>query len=153
MVERRRPPPAGHGGTASAPPPPYLHGFIDAELARLGLPRRRLRADGVQPGRDDCRCSPGCAAPVAPRAILAFSGALIAPGDPGGRAERNHAPVLLVHGEADDVVPVVPLPRRRGGAARGRRAGGGALYSRTLAMASTTPESRLGALALQRGFA
>jgi phospholipase/carboxylesterase len=42
---------------------------------------------------------------VAPRAILSFSGALIAP---GALAEerRNAAPVLLVHGLDDDVVPV-----------------------------------------------
>lgn len=40
----------------------------------------------------------------APRAILAFSGALIAP--KSLKAEmKNHAPVLLAHGEADTVVP------------------------------------------------
>ena len=42
---------------------------------------------------------------AAPRAILAFSGGLVAPETlPAELA--NRAPVLLVHGEADDVVPV-----------------------------------------------
>ena len=47
----------------------------------------------------------GLRRPSAPRAILAFSGALIAP-DRLAAELANRAPVLLVHGEADDVVPV-----------------------------------------------
>ena len=42
---------------------------------------------------------------MAPRAILAFSGALIAP-ETLADERRNKAPVLLVHGEADGQVPV-----------------------------------------------
>jgi phospholipase/carboxylesterase len=42
---------------------------------------------------------------VAPRAILAFSGALIAPETLAAEL-ANRAPVLLVHGEADEAVPV-----------------------------------------------
>ena len=42
---------------------------------------------------------------IAPRAILAFSGALVAPDTLAGEI-RNHAPVTIVHGQADDVVPV-----------------------------------------------
>ena len=40
---------------------------------------------------------------TAPRAILAYSGALIAPEQLASRS--NSAPVLLVHGLGDDVVP------------------------------------------------
>ncbi len=43
-----------------------------------------------------------------PRAILAYSGALIAPELAGGRM-TGRPPVLLVHGESDEAVPVVPL--------------------------------------------
>jgi len=42
---------------------------------------------------------------TAPRAILAYSGGLIAPERLAGEM-RNRAPVLLVHGEDDDVVPI-----------------------------------------------
>ncbi|MEO8714026.1 MAG: prolyl oligopeptidase family serine peptidase, partial [Acetobacteraceae bacterium] len=47
----------------------------------------------------------GLRRPVAPRAILAYSGALLAP-DALDAELVNRAPVLLMHGEADDVVPV-----------------------------------------------
>ena len=47
----------------------------------------------------------GLRRPVAPRAILAFSGALIAP-ETLVAERQNAAPVLLVHGEADGQVPV-----------------------------------------------
>ena len=42
---------------------------------------------------------------AAPRAILGFSGALIAPETLAAEL-TNRAPVLLVHGEADEAVPV-----------------------------------------------
>ena len=46
----------------------------------------------------------GLRRPVPPRAILAYSGMLLAPEDL--RTEiANRARVLLVHGEADEVVP------------------------------------------------
>ena len=48
--------------------------------------------------------SSASAATAAPRAILAFSGALVAPETLTAKL-ANRAPVLLVHGEADDVVP------------------------------------------------
>jgi phospholipase/carboxylesterase len=86
---------------------PYLHGFIDAELARLGLPNDAYAIMGFSQGAmmalfAGLRRSRGH---VAPRAILAFSGALIAPDSlPAELTARP--PVLLVHGEADDVVPV-----------------------------------------------
>ena len=110
----------------------------------------RLCADGVQPGRDDGAASPGSRRPVPPRAILAFSGALLAPERSPKR--RRAPPVLLVHGEADEVVPAVPLARGGGGAAGGGVRGRGALLPR---LGHGIDEAGLsaGALFLQRAFA
>jgi phospholipase/carboxylesterase len=128
---------------------PYLHGFIDAELARLGLPADAYALMGFSQGAMIALFT-GLRRPTAPRAILAYSGALIAPETlPAELA--NRAPVLLVHGEDDDVVP----------ASRSRDA------AATLAAAEVPVEAHyiprlghglddsglaLGALALQRGF-
>ena len=79
-----------------------LDSFIDAELVRLGLPPEAYALLGFSQGAMMVLFA-GLRRPVAPRAILAYSGALVAPGRLAGRA--NDAPVLLVHGLADDVVP------------------------------------------------
>ena len=82
---------------------PYLDRFIDAELARLGLPADAYALMGFSQGAMMVLFT-GLRRAVPPRAILAFSGALVAPDRLG--AEMTHpAPVLLVHGEADEVVP------------------------------------------------
>ena len=81
----------------------HLDAFIDAELARLGLPETEYALMGFSQGAmtalfTGLRRAPG------PRGILAFSGALIAPERLA--AERaNEAPVLIVHGEEDAVLP------------------------------------------------
>ena len=82
----------------------HLDAFLDAELARLGLPATAYALMGFSQGAMTVLFT-GLRRPVAPRAILAFSGALIAPEALAGDI-RNKAPVLLVHGEDDDVVPV-----------------------------------------------
>lgn len=87
-------------GAASARIP--LDSFIDAELARLGLPATAYALMGFSQGAMMVLYA-GLRRTVAPRAILAYSGALIAPERLAERA--NSAPVLLVHGEVDDVVP------------------------------------------------
>ena len=82
----------------------YLNGFIDAELQRLDLPVEAYAIMGFSQGAMISLFT-GLRRPVAPRAILAYSGALIAPETlPGELA--NKAPVLLVHGDADEAVPV-----------------------------------------------
>ena len=81
-----------------------LNAFLDAELARLGLPGTALALAGFSQG---CMMAlyAGLRRPAAPAAVLGYSGALLA-------AESLAAelvcrpPVLLVHGEADDIVPV-----------------------------------------------
>ena len=81
---------------------PALDRFIDAELARLGLLPEAYALLGFSQGAMMVLFA-GLRRAVAPCAILAYSGALVAP---GRLAERsNSAPVLLVHGTADDVVP------------------------------------------------
>ena len=81
---------------------PLLDSFIDAELARLGLPADAYALMGFSQGAMMVLYA-GLRRATAPRAILAYSGALIAP---EALAQRtNSAPVLLVHGDADDVVP------------------------------------------------
>ena len=80
-----------------------LDGFIDEQLARCALPPTAYALMGFSQGAMTALFT-GLRRAAAPRAILAFSGALIAP--EALRAEmKNHAPVLLAHGEADAVVP------------------------------------------------
>lgn len=82
---------------------PYLNRFIDAELARLSLPADAYALMGFSQGAMMVLFN-GLRRSVPPRAILAFSGALVAPDAlPAELAHRP--PVLLVHGEADEVVP------------------------------------------------
>jgi phospholipase/carboxylesterase len=82
----------------------YLHGFIDTELVRLGLRSDAYAMMGFSQGAMISLFT-GLRRPVAPRAILAFSGALIAPERLAAEL-ANRAPVLIVHGEADETVPV-----------------------------------------------
>lgn len=127
-----------------------LDAFIDAELARLALAPDRYALMGFSQGAmtvlfTGLRRDPG------PRAILAYSGALIAP-ETLGPERRNSAPVLLVHGEADPVVPVV----RSRDAARALRAAGlevEALFRPGLGHGIDAAGLSAGALFLQRAFA
>jgi phospholipase/carboxylesterase len=82
----------------------FLNAFLDAELARLGLPETEYALMGFSQGAMTVLFT-GPRRPVPPRVILAFSGALISP-EALAAERRNAAPVLLVHGEADGQVPV-----------------------------------------------
>jgi phospholipase/carboxylesterase len=82
----------------------FLDAFLDAELARLGLPETAYALMGFSQGAMTVLFT-GLRRPVAPRVIMAFSGAMIAP-ETLAAERRNSAPVLLVHGEADGQVPV-----------------------------------------------
>ena len=81
-----------------------LDGFLDAELGRLGLPGTALALAGFSQG---CMMAlyTGLRRAVPPAAILGYSGALLAP-ELLATEITGHPPVLLVHGEADDIVPV-----------------------------------------------
>ena len=82
---------------------PYLDRYIDAELARLNLPADRYALAGFSQGAMMVLFA-GFRRAVPPLAILAYSGALLAPQALAGEM-RHKPPVLIVHGEQDDVVP------------------------------------------------
>jgi phospholipase/carboxylesterase len=127
----------------------FLNAFLDAELARLGLPETEYALMGFSQGAMTVLFT-GLRRAIAPRAILAFSGALIAPETLA--AERlNDAPVLLVHGEADGQVPV----QRSRDAEAALRAEGvplEALYVPGLGHGIDDSGIAMGALALRRAF-
>ncbi len=82
---------------------PRLLAYIDAELARASLPSDAVAMMGFSQGAMMVLHA-GLRRPVPPRGILAYSGALL--DTPGLAAEcAGHPPVLLVHGEQDEVVP------------------------------------------------
>ncbi|HET6182336.1 MAG TPA: prolyl oligopeptidase family serine peptidase [Acetobacteraceae bacterium] len=124
--------------------------FVDAELARLGLPADAYALMGFSQGAMLALFT-GLRRAAAPRAILAYSGALLAPAALGAEL-ANRAPVLIVHGEADDVVPV---SRSREAETTLRAAGVPveAHYIPGLGHGIDEAGLSLGALTLQRAFA
>jgi phospholipase/carboxylesterase len=126
---------------------PYLHGFLDAELARLKLADYAIM--GFSQGAMISLFT-GLRQTAAPRAILAFSGALVGP-ESLRKEIKNRAPVLLVHGEADEVVPVA---RSRDAEAALKAAGVPveAHYVPRLGHGIDDTGISFGALALQKGF-
>jgi phospholipase/carboxylesterase len=87
---------------------PILDGFIDAELARLGLAEDRLILCGFSQGAM-MALHVALRRPKPVAALVSHSGMLI--GAEHLEAEiRSRPPVLLTHGDADDVVPAEALP-------------------------------------------
>ena len=86
---------------------PALDAFLDAELKRLNLPARALGLVGFSQGAM-LALAVGLKRAPAPAAIVSYSGALAAvealPKDPGSAPA-----ILLVHGDADEVIPVDAL--------------------------------------------
>ena len=95
-----RSPPMREAGVRAAAA--ALNGFLDAELARLGLAPDAYALMGFSQGAMTVLFT-GLRRAVAPRAILAYSGGLIAPEKLAAEI-RQRPPVLLVHGEDDPVV-------------------------------------------------
>jgi phospholipase/carboxylesterase len=86
---------------------PILNAFIDAELARLGIDESRLALVGFSQGTM-MSLQVGLRRAISPAGIVGFSGALPGPEKlPGEIVSRP--PVLLVHGDADDMIPVQAL--------------------------------------------
>jgi phospholipase/carboxylesterase len=103
-LQDRRPETMWLGIQAAAP---ALDAFLDEELERHGLDSSRLALVGFSQGTMMAlHVAPRRATPLA--AVLGFSGALLG-------AERlpaealSRPPVLLIHGDADQVVPVGAL--------------------------------------------
>ena len=91
-------------GVASAQP--LLDRFLDAELARHGLGPERLVLVGFSQGTM-VALNVGLRRATAPAGIVAYSGLLAGPEHLAETQARP--PVLLVHGEADDLIPVEAL--------------------------------------------
>jgi phospholipase/carboxylesterase len=143
-----RAPPVMEAGVRKAAP--FLKNFLDTELARQELPCDAYAIMGFSQGAMIALFT-GLRRPTAPCTILAFSGALLAP-EMLPAEIKNHTRVLLVHGEADDVVPV---ERSREAEAALQAAGVpvDAHYIPRLGHGIDDSGISLGALALQRGFA
>jgi hypothetical protein len=83
-----------------------LNAFIDEVLEAEGL-GPGAGAGGLQPGHDDEPAGrPAPAEPVA--AVVGFSGRLLNAGTLAGEV-KSRMPVLLIHGDMDEMVPVASL--------------------------------------------
>ena len=91
---------------------PTLDGFLDAELKRRNLPPQALALVGFSQGTM-MSLHVGLRRAVAPAAIVGYSGMLVVPEDVDAdrfAAEvRSRPPVLLVHGDQDELIPVQAL--------------------------------------------
>jgi len=91
---------------------PVLNAFLDAELARRSLPPQALALVGFSQGTM-MALHVGLRREVAPAAIVGYSGMLVVPEDvdPDTFAGeiRSRPPVLLVHGDEDQLIPVEAL--------------------------------------------
>jgi len=91
---------------------PILQRFLDAELERHALPASALVLVGFSQGTM-MALHVGLRRPTAPLAIVGYSGMLVVP--PEREAEklaaeiRSRPPVLLVHGDRDELIPVQSL--------------------------------------------
>ena len=87
---------------------PGLNAFLDAELARRKLPPSALALVGFSQGTM-MALHVGLRRAVAPAAIVGYSGLLVLPPDVDAEAFaaeiKSRPPVLLVHGDRDDLIP------------------------------------------------
>jgi phospholipase/carboxylesterase len=103
-LQDRRPGAMLAGITRTAP---LLDDFIDTELARHALADDRLALIGFSQGTM-MSLHIGPRRPRAMAAILGFSGALVG-GERLDAEARSRPPIMLIHGDADDVVPIEAL--------------------------------------------
>ena len=91
---------------------PGLESFLDAELAKHQLPPSALALVGFSQGTM-MALHVGLRRAVAPSAIVGYSGMLVLKDDSDIEGYtpqvRARPPVLLVHGDADDLIPVQAL--------------------------------------------
>ncbi len=88
---------------------PVLKAFLDTELKRRNLPTQALALVGFSQGTM-MSLHVGLRCEVAPAAIVGYSGMLVIPEDvdPDAFAAeiRSRPPVLLIHGDQDQLIPV-----------------------------------------------
>jgi phospholipase/carboxylesterase len=91
---------------------PMLNRYLDAELGRRNLPPSALALVGFSQGTM-MALHVGLRRATAPVAIVGYSGLLSLPADPDANALaaeiKSRPPVLLVHGDRDDLIPVQAL--------------------------------------------
>jgi phospholipase/carboxylesterase len=91
---------------------PILESFLDAELKQRNLPSSALALVGFSQGTM-MSLHVGLRRAVAPIAIVGYSGMLVMPEnvEPDAFAAeiRSRPPVLLIHGDADQLIPVQAL--------------------------------------------
>jgi phospholipase/carboxylesterase len=87
---------------------PRLEAFLDAELAHHGLPGAKLAIVGFSQGTM-MALHVGLRRATAPAAVVGYSGVVVLENGKGVEslqtAIRSKPPILLVHGDQDDVVP------------------------------------------------
>jgi phospholipase/carboxylesterase len=94
-----------HKGVVAAAP--TLDGFLDSELERLGLDGSRLALVGFSQGTM-MALQVGLRRKTPPAAIVGYSGALAGAGQLE-KEIRARPPILLIHGDADQMIPVDAL--------------------------------------------
>jgi len=91
---------------------PGLNAFLDAELAKLGLDDSRLSLVGFSQGTM-MALHVGLRRQRAPACIVGYSGVLVGPehlAEAGARDARGQRPpILLVHGDQDQMIPLEAL--------------------------------------------
>ena len=91
---------------------PVLNAFLDAELARHSLPGSALALVGFSQGTM-MSLHVGLRRATPPAAIVGYSGMLVLPGeaeiDKFAEEVRSRPPVLLIHGDQDQLIPVQAL--------------------------------------------
>jgi phospholipase/carboxylesterase len=87
---------------------PLLNAYIDEQLALYGLDESRLALIGFSQGTI-MSLHVGLRRKLAPACIIGYSGTIIGKGPLTGIT--CHPPILLVHGDADEVLPVEQMHR------------------------------------------
>ena len=91
---------------------PGVDAFLDAELTRHQLPAAKLALVGFSQGTM-VALHVGLRRSQAPAAIIGFSGMLVLEEGKGPESLkpqiRSKPPILLIHGDQDDVIPVEAL--------------------------------------------
>ena len=87
---------------------PTVERFLDAELARRSLPPSALALVGFSQGTM-MSLHVGLRRPIAPAAIVGYSGMLVLPKDGPAQSVaheiKSRPPVLLAHGDQDELIP------------------------------------------------